>query len=387
MYEQLLNKIIRSKELAESGERMNIPYPFSRLNEYLAGIDRETAIGVLGGTGVGKSKFVRFLVYHIYRFHKETGYKVKIPFFCMEDGKERVWQFVICHYLFELYGITITHKELMSRSRILPDFIKDKLIEAMKYFEDFEKVVIFIDGITEPTQIIGKCKEFARRWGHTDRYTMNVDGVEIEQKRYISDIHVIAIFDNMSNIDMEDEDGSEQQAILKFCKHDMRLNLCGKLKWTCIMIMQLDFESERQSFNKNGETVISKLEPSLASIGDSKRSSRSFHLIFSLFAPSRFELLRYPVLKTGDPNYYDIALLGNTFRSLRVIKSNDSDVGMRVPLYFNGISEVYEELPPPNTTELKKFYESFKKQHHIQNFPASQENTIFKFEENEEIPF
>ena len=234
-----------------------------------------------------------------------------------------------------------------------------------------------------------KCKEFARKWGRVEPYVMTIDGVEVKQLRYISDIHVIAVFDNMSNIEMDEEHGSEQEAILDFCKNSMRLHLCGFCNWSCIMIMQLDFESERQSFTKGGETIVNKLEPSLASIGDSKRASRSFHLIFSLFAPARFELQKYPVVPAGCLDYYDIGLLGNTFRSLRVIKSNDSDVGMRVPLYFNGVSEVYEELPPSNTDEIRKFYDDFKKKRNIPTLPKTQETIIFNFNDNdeEEIPF
>jgi hypothetical protein len=386
MYNTLLEKILLNKERAEKGERMNIPFPFKRLNEYLDGIDKDTAIGILAGSGVGKSKLVRFFVYHIYKFYKQTGYKVKIPFFAMEDGKTRIWQFVICHYLYELYGITITHKELMSRSRILPDFVKDKLIEAKEYFKEFEQIVIFIDGVAEPIEIYKICRELALSLGRAKKYTVEVGGKNVEQWEYESDTHVIAIFDNMSNFEAGKEESSDRDAILKFVKDYMRLKLCAFFKWTVIVVLQMDFESERQSFTKGGETIINKLEPSLASTGDSKQANRSFHLIFSLFAPNRFELPKYPMTKVGDPNYYDIGLLGNTFRSLRVIKSNDSDVGMRIPLYFNGITEVYEELPPPNTDELADFYNKFKKERNIPNIPKIESQTIFNYNE-EEIPF
>jgi len=284
-----------------------------------------------------------------------------VPFFCLEDSKERVIQFVICHWLKEQHNITITVKELNSRGREMPDFVKQKLDEADAYFEDFEKIVKFIDSDTEPTKLYKICERIAISLGKIVSYEEDVNGQMIKQSRFESDTHVIAVFDNMSNIDMDDEDGNEQQAILKFCKQYMRLRLCNFFQWTCVMVMQLDFESERASFSKAGEINIAKLEPSLASIGDSKRASRAFHLIFSLFSPHRHDIVSYPQpTKNNADNFYRIDILGNRFRSLRIIKANDTDVGMRVGLLFDGVGEVFTELPPPtDKAALDKIYKQF----------------------------
>lgn len=361
LFKKVREQIYTAKDNFKKGIFNGVPYPFPKLNEYLTSIDKSTCIGVLGGTGIGKSKLVRFLLYNIYKFHKETGYKCLIPFFCLEDGKERVMQFVICHWLKEQHNITITVKELNSRGREMPDFVKQKLDEADAYFADFEKIVKFIDSETEPTKMYNICERIALSLGKPVPYYEDVNGQQIKQIRFESDTHVIAVFDNMSNIDMEDEDGNEQQAILKFCKQYMRLRLCNFFQWTCIMVMQLDFESERSSFSKAGEINIAKLEPSLASIGDSKRASRAFHLILSMFSPHRHDIVSYPAPSKVNPdNYYRIDILGNRFRSLRVIKANDSDVGMRVGLLFDGISEIFTELPPPtDKAALDKVYQQF----------------------------
>lgn len=362
LFKKVREKIYESKENVRKGIFNGIPYPFGRLNEYLTSIDKGTAIGVLGGTGLGKSKFTRYtFLYSIYKFYKETGYKCRILFFCMEDSKERTMSFVICHYLKEVHNISITIKELNSRGRELPDFVKQHLDEAEEYFKEFEQIVTFIDGVTEPTKLYKICESIAMKLGKPVSYIETVEGSEIKQTRYESDVHVIAVFDNMSNIDMENEDGNEQQAILKFCKEYMRLRLCNFFNWTCVMVMQLDFESERASFSKAGEINVAKLEPSLASIGDSKRASRAFHLIFSMFSPHRHDIISYPTPSKANPdNYYRIDILGNKFRSLRIIKANDTEVGMRVGLLFDGVSEIFDELPLPSDKEaLEKVYSTF----------------------------
>lgn len=389
LYDKVLEQIIKNKKYKEQGISTGIPYPFGRLNEYLVSIDRGQAIGVLAATGSGKSKFARYtFVYNVYKFYKETGYNCRILFFAMEDGKEKVMNFVICNYLKEIHNISISIKELNSKSRVLPNFVLEKLLESKEYFSEFEKIVTFIDGVTEPDELYGICKKVAMNVGTVTKWKEQIEGQEITQYGYDSDVHLIAVFDNMSNVDMDEDTSSDQEAILKFVKDYMRLKLCNFFKFTCVIVMQLDFESERQSFNRDGQSNISKLEPSLASVGDSKRATRSLHLIFSLFSPHRYELIHYPAPSKANPgNCYRIDILGNRFRSLRIIKSNDTDTGMRVGLLFNGMTEEFEELPLPMTPEIENIYKKLTPNNSI----IKENNTTFvkvpKIDKEDELPF
>lgn len=369
LFENALKEVYTKKEAVAAGDYVGIPYPYPRLNEYLACIEKGQAIGILGGSGTGKSRFTRFtFLYHVYKFYKETGYKVRIVFFCMEDSKELSFNFVLCRYLFDTYGIRITPQMLGSRKGELSDDILVKISEARDYFEEFESIVSFVDGEDEPKNMYAICRKIAMRLGKVYKYQTMIEGEEVEQFRYESDTHVIAIFDNMSNISSSDNSSNEQEAILEFVKKYMRLKLCNFFKWTCVLVQQMDFESERQSFTKAGESVAAKLEPSLASIGDSKRSARSLHLIFSLFNPARYELPQYPMpSKYNTENFYDITLLGNDFRSLKVLKSNFTETGMRVPLLFDGMTESFSELPKPKSYELNKIYESYREKKALKN--------------------
>lgn len=372
LYKKVLENIARNKEARLNGEYLGVPYPYPKLNDFLSSIDRGQAIGVLGGTGVGKSKFTRYtFLYSVYRFYKETGYNVRVLFFCMEDSKELTMNFVISNYLFEKYNLYVDIKQLNSRGKELPMEVLNKLHEAQEYFEEFEKVVTFIDGEDEPDKLYAICRKVAMKLGRVYKYKEVIEGEEIEQYGYDSDVHVIAVFDNMSNIASEDITSNDQVAILKFVKDYMRLKLCNFFKWTCVLVLQQDFESERQSFTKSGESIVAKLEPSLASVGDSKRATRSLHLIFSLFSPARHELPQYPLpSKHNAENFYDITLLGNDFRSLRVIKSNQTETGMRVPLLFNGVSETFSELPKPKTPELLHIYDYYRRKRALRGAQA-----------------
>ena len=394
LYKSVKEGILRNKQLKESGGYIGIPYPFKRLSEFIPVIEKGHSIGLLAPTGSGKSKLSRFMfLYNTYKFYKQTGYKLKIIFLPLEDNKEKVYKNVICHYLKDMYDITISLQELDSKGdRLLPDFVVDKLEEAEEFFAEFEEVVYIIDGISSPEEILELCKEFALTVGHTEKYTVDINGKIRDQMRWISEYHVLVIVDNLSNIESSSSNEQEQTAILRFAKDIVREKLCNYFGWSVIQIMQMDFQSERQQYTQGGDTVVAKLEPTLAGIADAKRVARSMHIILALFNPSRYELLRYPIPPKDDPtNCYDIGLLGNSFRSLRILKSNDSDVGRRIPLYFDGVSETFEELPLPKTPELNSFYDKIRQKFNKPKLPETKNQFIFAYEKddpnNEEPPF
>lgn len=396
LYKKVLDDIKQNKKLAEEGKYTGIPFPYARLNEQLSTIDKGQSIAVLSQTGGGKSKWSRYtFLYHPYKFAKETGYKLRIVYVCMEDNKEKVYYSIIAHYLFEVHKITISIKELMSkdRKRILPDFILEKLEEATDYFSEFEETVTLIDGMTEPEEIYEMCKGIAiQLGGEPTPYYEDIVGKKVKQWHYFSETHVIAIFDNLSNIDSNEDSGNDNIAKLKFAKDYVRAKLCNFFRWTALTILQLDFESERQQFGKDGSSLMSKVEPSLAGIGDSKRSARSFHTIFGLFAPARYEFISYPQPNKHDPdNYYRIDILGDKFRALRVLKANDSLPGLRIGLMFDALTETFTELPPAKEmdsiykTLTEKSQNKFVNRENISNFVPSSFKQIDT--DDNELPF
>lgn len=389
LYDETLKGILKNKSIKQEGGFIGVPYPFKRLCEYLPVMEKGHSIGLLGPTGSGKSRLARFIfVYHVYRFYKETGYPVRIVFLSLEDNKEKVMKSVIVHYLKEYHNISITLQELDSKTEELSDKVVDALIEAHKYFEEFEKIVSIIDGLNTPNEILNLCKGIALKLGRVRKYKVEVEGEIVEQHKYESDVHVFCVADNMSNIDVEKAGENEQQAIYSFAKEVVREKLCNFFGWTVIQILQMDFQSERQQYTSSGSTIVSKLEPSLASVGDSKRATRTMHVILSLFNPSRYELIHYPIPPKNDvDNCYRIDLLGNRFRSLRILKSNDSDVGMRIPLIFNGISEIFTEAPLPKTPELKNLYESLTGKKYTSNINNLTFGSSDEYDGDDEDPF
>lgn len=388
-FKSVLDEIQKNKFTKETGGYVGIPVPFDRLRDYIPVIDRGQSIGILAGSGVGKSRFSRYLfIHYIYDFYKKTGYNVNILFFPLEDSKSKVYKHLISNYLYVKHGVVITHKELDSKvgKHSLPDFVLEYITEAEDYFKEFEKVVTIVDGLYTPKNIYKFCENHAFKVGETETYYIEKDGEKIKQYRYNSDVHTIVVIDNMSNLDRDDECPSEREAMIKMSKDYGREKLCNFFNFTVVQILQQDYQTERQQFSASGQTIVSKLEPSLASVGDAKVITRNMHLVMSLFDPSRFDLIRYPIPPKNDPeNCYDIDVLGNKFRSLRVIKNNDGETGIRVPLLMNPIPEVFSELPLPKTKELKDIYQSIKRNY---SKPLPEETPmIFPDDMGDDMPF
>jgi len=374
LFKRVKQQILKNAELKASGQYIGIPNPYKKLADYIPSFDKGMSIGVLATTGAGKSFFTRYtFIYHIYKFYKETGYNVRILYFPLEDNKEKVYRNIIQNYLSDVHGVKISTRELDSKAdRILPDFIKDLLNESDDYFEEFEKIVSVIDGTNKPEEIHKICEDFALSVG------------KVENNNYESNVHTLCIFDNLSNLDEEGYRG-EKDAMTIFARDYVRKSLCNFYNFTCVQVLQSDFQTERQQYSSNGETIVSKLEPSLASVGESKTITRSMHLVFSLFPPYRYEILQYPRPPKTDPdNCYNIDLLKNRFISLKVIKANDSEVGIRIGLYVDHMDGTFKELPSPKTDELKDFYRKLTKNY----TPFTKQKMIDIVEEDSnDLPF
>lgn len=363
LYKKALENILKNKKIKRDGGFIAPPLPFKRLSDYYPVYDKGHAIGLLAGTGIGKSTLLRFMfVYYLYKFYKDTGYNLKIFYFPLEDSKERVYYHFISHWLYAEKGIQISIQELTSKGeRELPDFVEDYLAEGFEYFKDFEKVVTVLDGYTDPEQIYKVMENYALKTGTINKYEVDINGKKEMQSIYESDIHTFVLIDNMANIDQGESHKTDRDAMTTLAKKYIRERLCNFFKFTCVLLLQNDFQTERMQYGANGKAIMSKVEPTLASIGEAKTIARSMHVIFTLFDPSRFEFLRYPqVSEENLDKSYDLEILGNKFRSFRIIKNNEGETGVRIGLLMNPLTGEFEELPKPDSDEMKAVYKRFK---------------------------
>lgn len=360
-FDNTLAKLKRNKEIRESGKFVCIPYPFPRLAEVLPGIERGQHIGLTAGTGISKSKFSRFIfVYSIYKFLKDnpnSGIKPKIFLFLLEDPWSKVMNNMICHHLKVAHKIDLNPKDLESKAKVLTDE-NLKLVEMCReYFSDLGQYLTVTDHVHNPFGIYKEVRDYMELHGTVEfEEKMDEEGKPVKiGKSYTPndpEEHVIVIMDNLSNITKEAKHASTWDAMGEWTSKYARRLLCKFFDCTVLTIQQQDFESQKLAYSMyQGEAIKGKVKPSLASLGDNKQTSRDYHLILGLFSPERF--------KFEEDLGYDITILKNDYRNLSVLKSNDTDTGYEVGLYFNGAAEQFIELPHPQRQpqDLQQFYE------------------------------
>jgi hypothetical protein len=111
--------------------------------------------------------------------------------------------------------------------------------------------------------------------------------------------------------------------------------LRNKYYFSPVVIQQAAFEGEG-----NEAVKLNRIRPSVASLGDSKYTSRDSNIVLGLFSPVRFQLKEY----LG----YDITKFKDNIRFLEVLVSRDSEMGGLCPLFFDGAVCAFEELPKPD---------------------------------------
>lgn len=332
--EHLLKDLEARAKIRESGGFNGIPFAYPRYREYFPSIEKGVFMGLVAGTGVGKSRFTRStFVYEPVKFAMNTGYPLKILYFALEDSKLSIYKRMTNHYLWERHNIDLHSKVLNSIEKAIPQQYLDLLKKDAMFFKELENIVYVVDEYTEASKIVDISKRFIDKFPND---------------------HVLIILDNSANVTKGKEDTNEWEAVRNLVREDMRLELCKKMQASILYITQTDNDTERVTARQAGSLPISAVEPNLASLGDVKVINRSFHVLWALFNPWRYEIKQYPY----SPGY-NIDLLRNRFRSLLMLKSNESEIAPRLPLLFNGLRETFTELPPLEDVDaLDKIYKS-----------------------------
>lgn len=326
LYDIVRADVFKRKQQKEKGVFNGIPWPFKRHRDYIPSIDKGMYYGFLGATGLGKSKLARHLfVYEVFKFSQAEDYPVKVLYFALEDGRIKVYKKFFAHYLWEFHNVKVPLKMLESKFEPLPDKYMKYIDEDEAFFRIFDDTVHVIDDKTSPKEITDVCERAHAKFGDTH--------------------HIITIVDNYSNITEDQHHKSQWEAIREFSRNDVRLNLCKKRDMTVIGILQQDFEQEKHSFRAAGKAMISTVEPNMGSVGDAKVVCKDMFVILALFSPWKYELMGY--MGSANSEGYKIDILRNRFRSLINLKNNDGEMSPRLPLYFDGLTENFDELPMP----------------------------------------
>ena len=168
-------------------------------------------------------------------------------------------------------------------------------------------------------------------------------------KKYIPNnpnIWVFVIFDHLSLITPEKGE-SLYEAIGRFSKHYCLKHFVKKLNCVTIAVQQQDMTNDKQEYHQ-GQSIEEKLEPSIPGLANCKETARDYHFIMALFSPHRYGM--------SSHRGYNIREMGSKYVSLKLLKDRHYGLAnMYIPLFFNGATTYYEELPKASEIDYSKY--------------------------------
>jgi replicative DNA helicase len=359
--------MIFNRALAKIKDNMHneincIPWGLERFENVVPGIMQKKYYLVTANSGVGKTQFTDS--YFMYRpvdfiLNTETDIKLKVFYYSLEIDKESKIIQGIAKKIYTDKGLVIPHNKILSMNKHRISEEEFKIISETKdYFEKLEDYVYIYDDIINPYGIFKQLVDYAKSHGtiHTKKITKKlkneVTGVIEEEEIEIFDYYepfnpkeyVIIIVDHAALLNPE-KGLSTKLTIEKHSNNMVKLrNMFGYIP---VLVQQQAAAMEELDTYK-GQTLESKLIPSLYGLGETKLTGRDCDIALGVFSPARYELDSF--------RGYNISLLQDNFRSLHVLKYRSGSPNGVVGLYFNGAVNYFDELPKPKTPELQEIY-------------------------------
>lgn len=347
-----------------SGQDINIPFPFQKFSKYVPGIQQKRYYIVTANAKVGKTQITDFLfLYHPYQYLKtrKSNIKIKVVYFTLEMSAEEKVKQALCHFLFVRSEgrIRVSPEQFDSQfGAISPSILKEAETLVEEFENEFEPKVEFIDKIRNPFGIYSHMREYARKNG---KFYNNGQLVEIPEKaewenykwnKYVPndpDEYVIIILDH-ANLIKAERGNDLFNSIGDLSKYFV--NLRNYYGYIPVLIQQQALSQESVENLK-----ADRLRPSADGLNMNKQTSQDCDMLLGLFSPYRHKF----------PTYQEYILAGKTpeeglrdnHRELSVIY-NRRGSAVAVQLFFDGVVNWFEELPPIKSAMLDTLYEVLK---------------------------
>lgn len=365
-FDKLLRQIEHNKAVRDAGGYNSIPFGIPSLDKHVPGIIPGVQYEVTASSGVGKTQLAKFLfVSQPYKFikeHPETGLKIKILYFALEESVQEFLLTLTCARLKEKYGIIVQPMHLISMGQYhISAELLEKVRECKEYFAELRECIEVIDYISNPFGIYKYARAYARANGRF--YFKSVEVFPTEGQDVIFDEYrandpkliVIGVMDHISLLQSEAtlDTNTTWGAMSKFSSEYCRKMLTKHYKFAWVNIHQQAADKEKLQFTSSGQNIEQKIKPSLDGLGDCKVTARDALVVLGLFSPERYQIKK----ELG----YDIGVLQDNYRTLSILKNRFGTPNLECGLYFNGAVNTFRQLPPPDSEEMKAIYEGIKK--------------------------
>ncbi len=325
-----------------------IPSPFDRFSRDFVGIERGKLYSVSANTKVGKTQIANFIfVYNTvwYAFCHPDKVRLKIMYFNLEESEENITLRFVSHLLYR-YSKGMLRKDikaLKSTRSWAP--IDSEVLDALEE-DPYKSIMDFYDKVVEfrsernPIGISKAIETFCKEHGKVTTRKMEITN-DFGQRQVVDvfesyepddkDLYFLPIIDHLGLVVPESGNSLKQAMDL------LSANLVKfRNRYGCSPVMVIQQAMAQESLDN---IKAKKMRPSVVGLGDSKTVGRDVDMLFGLFGPFRHELPTFDV--------YDITRFKDHFRVFEVILNREGEANSMVPLWFDGATNSFVELPKP----------------------------------------
>ena len=360
LIDRILDTLDNRRKRILEGDINCIPSPFRRLSNSFPGIEQDKYYLISGSTKSAKTQVTNYLFVYtpiLYAFEHPEQLRVKIFYFPLEETPENITLRFMSYLLFTLSGkqIRISPTDLKSTNadkvldeEILKILKSDEYQKILKFYEDN---VLFMSD-RNPTGIYKTLKDYADKNGIVHRKKIKITNKETGNTEEVDAFdyyepadkkeYVIVITDHVSLLNQE-RGMSLRETINKYSEYMMIIR--NNYHYIPVCVQQQSYETTNLEAYKSN-----KIRPTMAGLSDSRYTAKDCSMMLGITNPFSFELPEY----LG----YDISRLKGHARFLEIVLNREGESNDITPLYFDGATNYFAELPPPkDTASMQKVYD------------------------------
>lgn len=341
-----LKLIEHNREILRRGGVNVIPFNMGpEMDQHLEGLTHGDYVMLAADSGVGKTKFAKFLtitnpMHQRYLLKKEgKSMDFKTVYYGFEESEEDFILSMISNRLYRKYKKFVSIKELESRKGILSNEVVDIIREDEEFYDELFSRVFFMEFVTNPYLLIKMIRNLAIRVGNFYRDGRKLIPPKGSWKEFVFDkyerkdpdtfVHMvfdhIALINNLSNM-------NERETLEKFTFDPLRIYVSKMFKMIPVIVQMLTGTAGSRD-NVKANMIL----PSKNLLGNAKSTYNNVMIALGLTDPSKYEMKSYAGYPTFDLN-------GN-LRIFNIFKNRKGTAQAMTPMCFYGSVDMMYKLP------------------------------------------
>lgn len=317
---QFFHAVKRGKK----GQNIGISLGLPKLDSVVYGIQKKALYTIGADSGSGKTSFaIASFIYNLINTDRPEG--VSIIYYSFEMSKEALYAKLISLHIYEVYGIIIPYKEILSMQETISDEKYELILSCQVWLEKVDSILTIYDKSLSPLAIYATLKGWLSNFGEFVQIDEHREDYIPKDNRY-----KVGVWDHVGLIGGT---GSKKERIDTVV--DYGIYFRNKCDFTGIFVQQLNRNAKSMDRKTNGYELIG-----LDDFKDTSGTTDASEVVIALYFPYREKIARcegYPIQN----------VLKKRFRLCQVLKNRYGDADTNIGLGFYGEIGLFKELPKP----------------------------------------